>query len=159
MVRLGTYQRYEEAQEVVDRLSDAGFEVQRTAIVAEGLRLYEQITGRSSWLRATSMGAVQGLIVGMFIAWLFAIFSLAAPAIAFLNVLLWGAGIGLVVGAVLGLLSYAATGGRRDFTSVSGIQAASYTVLVEAALADQARKILGLPLSSHPEPDAAAASG
>lgn len=158
MVRLGTFQRYEEAQELVDRLSDAGFEVRRTAIVAEGLRLYEQVTGRLNWLRASGRGAVQGLVVGLFIAWLFAVFSLVAPAMGFLNVLLWGAGIGLVIGAILGLLSYAATGGRRDFTSVSGVQAATYTVLVEADFADQARQILGLPVTGGAEVRSAVAS-
>jgi hypothetical protein len=145
MLRLATLNQYDEAQEMVDRLSDAGFPVERTAIVAEGLRLYEQVTGRTSWLRAAAAGALQGLIVGLFLAWLFTFLSLAAPAIGVADILLWGAAIGLLFGAAFGLIAYAVTAGRRDFTSVSGIQAASYTVLVESDFSEEARRILGLP--------------
>jgi hypothetical protein len=45
-------------------------------------------------------------------------------------------------GAVLGLLTHAMTGGRRDFASVSGMQASHYDVLVDEEVADQAAQIL-----------------
>jgi hypothetical protein len=58
--RLGTYATYEEAQRVVDRLSDAGFPVPGVQIVGSGLRTVEQVTGRLTTGRAALLGAGAG---------------------------------------------------------------------------------------------------
>ncbi len=42
----------------------------------------------------------------------------------------------------MALVGYAATGGNRDFTSVSGLVAESYQVLCVAQHAEQARGLL-----------------
>jgi hypothetical protein len=47
-----------------------------------------------------------------------------------------------VFGAVFGLIGYAATGGRRDFTSNSQIVARRYEVLCQHQHAEGARDLL-----------------
>jgi hypothetical protein len=49
---------------------------------------------------------------------------------------------GALFGLVWALIGYAATQGRRDFTSVTQVVATRYEVLVEHKLADQARELL-----------------
>ena len=55
---VASFERYEEAQRAVDYLSDEKFPVERVAIVGEGLRLVEQVTGRLTWWRATVKGVL-----------------------------------------------------------------------------------------------------
>jgi hypothetical protein len=52
--------------------------------------------------------------------------------------LLWGA----VVGALLGLVLHALSGGRRDFASVGGVRATRYELMVDDEVADEAARIL-----------------
>jgi hypothetical protein len=49
---------------------------------------------------------------------------------------------GAVFGLVWALAGYAATRGRRDFTSVSQVVATRYEVLVEHKFAEQGRQLL-----------------
>jgi hypothetical protein len=51
--------------------------------------------------------------------------------------------IGAAFGAVSGYLAYSATGGKRDFTSSTGVVARSYEVICQAAVAEDARNLLG----------------
>ena len=43
---LGSYPQYEQAQAVVDHLSDSGFPVETVTIVGADLKLVERVTGR-----------------------------------------------------------------------------------------------------------------
>lgn len=43
---------------------------------------------------------------------------------------------------MFGAFAHAMTGGRRDFSSASAIQANTYSVMVDAEYADQARQLL-----------------
>ncbi len=139
---LASYPRYAEAQAAVDALSDARFPVERTSIVGRDLRLVESVTGRLDRKRAAlsglAGGAWFGLLVGLFVG----IFTDDAASWAAL--VLWGLFLGALAGALFGLASHLATGGRRDFVSVSSLVAASYDVLVEPASVDEARRVLGL---------------
>ncbi|MBZ9934544.1 hypothetical protein LB570_31250, partial [Mesorhizobium sp. BR1-1-5] len=58
-------------------------------------------------------------------------------------ILLISLGLGALWGAVFGAIGHAATGGRRDFTSLQTMEAESYDVLVEASHLDQAGQLLG----------------
>jgi hypothetical protein len=55
---------------------------------------------------------------------------------------LYGLVAGALVGAVLGALLHAATGGARDFTSLPGLRAARYEVMVDEEVADRAAELL-----------------
>jgi len=137
-VTLATYADYEPAQRAIDYLSDNGFPVERTSIVGTDLRLVERVTGRLTIARAALAGAASGAWFGLFIGLLLGFFS----GRAFWAVMLVAVVIGAVWGAIFGAVAHAATGGRRDFTSRSSLQATQYAVTVDAEHANEARQLL-----------------
>jgi hypothetical protein len=52
--------------------------------------------------------------------------------------------LGAAFGIVFGMVSYAFTGGKRDFVSRQALQAARYDVRCDAEVLAQARKVLGI---------------
>ena len=137
-VAVATYPDYPSAQRAVDYLSDNQFPVERTAIVGTDLRLVETVLGRLTTARAALAGAASGAWFGLFIGLLFGIFSNSN----WFAVVIVGIVVGAIWGAVFGAIAHAATGGRRDFTSRSSLQAAQYAVLVDAEVADEARALI-----------------
>ncbi len=126
--------------------------MQNVAIVGVDVRIVESVIGRLSWGRAamSSMltGAWFGLLIGLFVG----LFSATSDALLPL------VGLGLLYGAafgiVLGLVTHAISGGKRDFVSRQQLQAARYDVLCERAVIGEARTILGLGAGWPPEPAA-----
>ncbi len=146
-VLIASYTRYADAQRAVDYLSDQKFAVEHTAIVGEGLKTVEQVTGRLDWTRALSLGMSQGAVTGVFIGLVFAFLGFGGGR-GFLALMLDGLLLGVIIGALLGLLGYALSGGRRDFTSVGGMRADHYNVMADPEVAEQARTILsGMPVA------------
>src|SRR3982750_1205099 len=47
--------------------------------------------------------------------------------------------IGAAWGAIFGAIAHAATGGRRDFSSRSSLQASEYAIMADAEVAEEAR--------------------
>ncbi len=139
---VASYDDYADAQRAVDRLSDEGFPVERVAIVGTGLSYVEQVTGRMTTGRAALMGAAQGAALGALFGLVFALIFTIDPDPALLLLVLYGLVSGAIVGAVLGAITHAATGGARDFASVSGMQADRFEVMVDDELADRAAGIL-----------------
>lgn len=133
---IARYETYLEAQRAVDYLSDSHFPVQFVTIVGTGLQMVERVTGRLTYARVALAGALSGLWFGLFVGLVLSLFGgsqgalLAAP--------LFGAAFGML----FGVISYAATGGRRDFTSTSQIVATEYAVLCLAEQAGAARHLL-----------------
>jgi hypothetical protein len=139
---VATYQTYAEAQRAVDYLSDQNFPVQRVAIVAEGLRFVEQVTGRLGYGQAALNGALSGAVIGALFGFIFGLFDLITPLVSALNLALFGIIFGALIGAVIGLITYAFSGGQRDFTSTSGMQADRYLVMVDDEVAGEAEQLL-----------------
>jgi hypothetical protein len=137
---IGTYPTYAKAQEAVDYLSDHEFPVQNVTIVGTDLRLVEEVTGRLTRSRVIRAGGMTGGIWGLFTG---ALFSLLADSNTALLVPFGAALVGAAFGAISGSMAYAATGGKRDFTSKSGVVATSYEVLCQAKVAEDARNLLG----------------
>lgn len=136
---LGTFHKYEEAQKAVDTLSDKEFPVQNCLIVGTELKQLERITGRLTWGRVLLGGALSGVWLGLFVGLIFSLFDTGNSVITLvLSTVVFGAIFGMVWGAI----TYAATGGHRDFSSVSQIVPSKYEVLVEHKFAQQAREIL-----------------
>jgi hypothetical protein len=136
---VATYRSYPEAERAVDFLSDRGFPVERVAIVGTGLKSVEQIAGRLTTCRAALIGAGQGAFVGLLFGLLFGLFF-EGPA--FFGVLAYGLVAGIIFGALIGALGQAAQGGRRDFGSVTGLQAENYEVQVEHEVSARAKELL-----------------
>ena len=135
---LGTFDKYEDAQKAVDYLSDHEFAVQNCMIVGTDLKQVERVTGRLTRERVIGAGALSGMWMGLFVGLIFALFGQGNSTVAVLSTVAFGA----VFGLVWALIGYAATKGRRDFTSVSQVVATRYEVLVEHKFAEQARTLL-----------------
>lgn len=136
---VATYTSYAEAQRAVDYLSDQKFAVERVAIVAEGLKLVEQVTGRLNWGRALLYGAGSGASTGLFIGLIFGFLGFVQEPFSFA---LYALLVGAIIGAIFSALSYAFSGGRRDFTSMSGMQAERYNVMADTEVANEAQTLL-----------------
>jgi hypothetical protein len=137
---IASYSTYAEAERAVDRLSDQGFAVHRSAIVGRGLRSVEQVTGRMTAGRAALIGAGEGALIGLLFALLFGIFFTGPD---FGGLLLYSVVVGMVFAAPLGALAqYANSGGRRDFVSSTRIEAGSYDLQVDEDAADEATRLL-----------------
>lgn len=137
---LATYGTYGQAQRAVDFLSDEKFEVQHLRIIGTDLRMVETVTGRLNWARAAFGTALAGMWFGLFIMLLIGLFTNSSTE--WVRLVLGGVLYGGLFGLIFGIVSYAVTGGRRDFTSASQIVATSYEVTCMSTRADEAAVIL-----------------
>jgi hypothetical protein len=135
---LGVYDKYEDAQKAVDFLSDHEFPVENCMIVGTDLKQVERVTGRLTTGRVALGGLLSGVWMGLFIGLIFSFFGTGSVVAVILSTVV----IGALFGIVWALAGYAATRGRRDFSSVSRIVATRYEVLVEHKLAAQGRELL-----------------
>ncbi len=136
---LGVHDSYEEAQQVVDYLSDHEFPVQDVLIVGTDLKQLERVTGRLTQRRVVGAGALSGMWFGLFVGTIFAIFDPQGfSMVTVLSTVLLAA----VFGAIWGYFGYRLTGGQRDFTSVSQVVAAKYEVLCEHKHVQRGRELL-----------------
>ncbi len=134
---IARYATYLEAQRAVDFLSDQQFPVQFVTIVGSGLRMVERVTGRLTYPRVAGASALSGLYFGFFVGLALSLFG-GGTDLSIFAVALVGAGFGML----FGIISYALTGGRRDFTSTSQIVASEYEVLCMPEQAEHARELL-----------------
>lgn len=134
---IATFSTYLEAQKAVDVLADSAFAVQAVTIVGSDLRMVERVTGRLSYPRVAIAGALSGVWFGLFIGLLFSLFSEYGLATILVCVVL-----GAAFGMLFGVISYAFTGGKRDFVSQSQVVASRYDVLCLSEVAAEARNRL-----------------
>ena len=135
---LGVYDNYEAAQKAVDYLSDKEFPVENCLIVGTDLKQMERVTGRLTTGKVALGGVLSGVWLGLFVGLIFSMFGEENALATILSTALFGALFGLI----WALVGYAATKGRRDFSSVSMIVATRYEVLVEHKHAAQGRELL-----------------
>ena len=140
---VASYDSYPEAQRAVDYLSDERFPVERVAIVAEGLRIVEQVTGRMRYGRAALQGAGSGAAIGLIFGFFLGLFSFFDPLVSALYLAIVWLVYGAIIGLLVGLISHALSGGQRDFSSVEGIRADRYNVMADEEVADEASQLLG----------------
>jgi hypothetical protein len=155
---LQSFDNYEDAQKIVDRLSESRFPVEHVAIVGVDLRMVEAVLGRMSWARAALGGLATFAWLGAFIG-LFVSFFGGQEVSTFEYVLLgllYGSGFGIV----FGLASFAIQGRRHEFVSQQQFVAARYDVLCDGEVMGQARKALGIAtVWPPPLPDAPGLQG
>ena len=135
---LGVYDDYAGAQKAVDFLSDEGFPVENCLIVGTDLKQMERVTGRLTTGRVALGGVLSGAWMGVFVGLILSFFGTSKILPLILTTTLFGA----LFGVIWALIGYAATRGRRDFSSVSTIVATRYEVLVEHKHALRARELL-----------------
>jgi uncharacterized membrane protein len=136
------FDNYAEAQRAVDYLSDQRFPVERVAIVGRDLRYVEQIAGRLTTGRAALLGAAQGAALGAILGLLVGLIFTLDPNPAVPLLVLYGIVAGAILGALFGAISHAATGGTRDFASMSSMAADRYELQVDEEVADRAADML-----------------
>ncbi|WP_244666251.1 general stress protein [Myceligenerans indicum] len=135
---VAAYPTYLQAQQAVDYLSDHKFPVENVTIVGTDLRMVERVTGRLTYGRVALAGVLSGAWFGLFVGLLLTLFAGNGGG----GVLFVGIGLGAGFGLLFSVLSYAFTGGRRDFTSSSQIVAATYAILCAHDHASDARAML-----------------
>lgn len=147
--QVAVYRTYVEAQRAVDHLADKQFPVQNVTIVGTDLRMVERVTGRLSYGKVALGGLASGAWFGLFVGLLLSLFSgeedvwlPILPAMA----------IGAAFFMLFAVISYAFTGGTRDFTSSSQIVATQYALLVAPEQVGQATTLLAdaPPLTAPP---------
>jgi len=137
--QVAAYGTYLEAQRAVDHLADKEFPVQLVTIVGTDLRMVERVTGRLSYPRVALAGLASGAWFGLFVGLLLTFFTVGGET----SFPLFAAiAIGAAFGMLFSVVSYAFTGGKRDFTSSSQIVATTYAVLCQLEKANQARNLL-----------------
>ena len=142
LVTLTEHPDYLGAQRTVDHLSDVGFPVQHLTIVGRDLVTLENVTGRQGYGRAAMSGAASGLAIGAFLGLIFSLFGIFPTLLSWLTMVLVWAVIGAVAGAVAALVAHGMQRGRRDFSSVGGLAAMRYEVLVTPEQHDEALRLL-----------------
>jgi hypothetical protein len=145
---LGVYDDYADAQRAVDYLSDEGFPVQNCMIVGTDLKQVERVTGRLTSGRVALGGALSGLWLGLFVGLIFALFGSGNATAIVLSTAVFG----VLFGVIWAMVGYAATRGRRDFTSIQQVVATKYEVLVEHKYAAEGRALLANLPGGRPDP-------
>ena len=152
MSSLATFTDESGARDLVDRLSDSGFDVGRSAIVWHGLRRVERVTGRRTVWTAAGEGALAGAWFGSFFGLLLALFADVGDSVD----VVWTVLAYLVSGAVLGAVWFGgvhwSTRGRRDFSSVGVLDADRFEVVVAPDLLAEAQRIHGTAGSRATDP-------
>ena len=143
---LGNYRTYLDAQKVVDYLADQEFPVQHVTIVGNDLKSVERVTGRLSYPKVALSGAATGAWFGLFVGLLLMLFGGGGSYMLVLSSMAMGAAFWILFGVV----SYAFTRGKRDFTSTQQTVATSYDVVVATEVAHEARRLASqLPMPGH----------
>lgn len=135
---VASFRSYLEAQQAVDHLSDEAFPVEHVSIVGTDLHLVERITGRLTYARVAGAGAMSGAWFGLLVSLLLVLFTPSGQGVPLLAGILIGAAFGIL----FGLVSYAFTGGKRDFTSSSQVVAGRYAIICAVEHAAKARELL-----------------
>ena len=144
---LGVYDDYAQAQKAVDYLADQEFPVENCMIVGTELKQVERVTGRLTTGRVAMGGLLSGIWLGLFVGLIFSLFGEGSA----LGIIASTAVFGALFGVIWALAGYAATRGRRDFSSVSQIVATRYEVLVEHKHAARGRELLAR-MPGNPQP-------
>ncbi len=136
---IATYPTYEAAQKAVSTLIAGEVPAKDIAIVGQGLRSVERVTGRLGYAAAARSGAINGVLLGLFFSAIVVLGTPSVPIQVFVGVLF----VGIAIGMLLSIVTYSFVRRRRDFASVMQVIAASYDIAVSAGSIHRARQILG----------------
>jgi hypothetical protein len=151
---VANFPTYEAAQKAVSSLIAADIPARDIAIVGQGLRSIERITGRLGYASAARSGAVNGLLLGLLFSAILVIGSPSVPIQAFVGVLF----VGIAIGMLLSIVTYSFVRRRRDYASVMQVVADHYEVTVTDNSVHRARQVLGPQTPAAPVAPAAPAT-
>lgn len=130
---------YESAQKTVSKLIAGEVPARDIAIVGQSVRTVERVTGKLGYAAAARSGAVNGVLIGLFLSAILVIGNPEVPIQLFVGFVF----IGVALGMLLSLVTYAIVRRRRDFASVTQFAADHYEVTVQTASLAKARQVLG----------------
>ncbi|KQZ84598.1 hypothetical protein ASD56_11720 [Microbacterium sp. Root166] len=136
---VASFPTYEAAQKAVSSLIAGDVPARDIAIVGQGLRSIERVTGRLGYAAAARSGAINGLLLGLLFSAILVIGSPTVPIQAFVGVLF----VGIAIGMLLSIVTYSFVRRRRDYASVMQVVADHYEVTVTAKSIHRARQVLG----------------
>jgi hypothetical protein len=136
---VASFPTYEAAQKAVSSLIAAEVPAREIAIVGQGLRSVERVTGRLGYASAARSGAVNGMLLGLLFSAILVLGSPEVPIQAFVGVLF----VGIAIGMLLSLVTYTLVRRRRDYASVMQVVADHYEVTVAGGSLTKAREVLG----------------
>jgi len=149
---VASMREYERAQKTVSQLIAGEVPARDIAIVGQSVRTVEKITGRLGYAAAARSGAINGLLIGLLLSAIMVIGTPDAPIQLFVAYLF----IGVAIGMLLSLVTFAIVRRRRDFASVTQLAADHYEVTVLPASLAKARQVLGggqKPAAARPPVD------
>ncbi|GAA5100727.1 hypothetical protein GCM10025760_38490 [Microbacterium yannicii] len=150
---VASFPAYEAAQKAVSSLIAADIPARDIAIVGQGLRSIERITGRLGYASAARSGAVNGMLLGLLFSAILVIGSPSVPIQAFVGVLF----VGIAIGMLMSIVAYSFVRRRRDYASVMQVVADHYEVTVTDNSVHRARQVLGPQTTVAPAAAAAPA--
>lgn len=130
---------YESAQKTVSKLIAGEVPARDIAIVGQSVRTVERVTGKLGYAAAARSGAINGVLIGLFLSAILVLGNPEVPIQLFVGFVL----IGVAVGMLLSLVTYAIVRRRRDFASVTQFAADHYEVTVQPGSLSKARQVLG----------------
>ncbi len=130
---------YEGAQKTVSKLIAAEVPARDIAIVGQSVRTVERVTGRLGYAAAARSGAINGVLIGLFLSAILVLGNPEVPIQLFVGFVF----IGVALGMLLSLVTYAIVRRRRDFASVTQFAADHYEVRVQTVSLAKARQVLG----------------
>jgi len=143
---VASFPTYEAAQKAVSSLIAADIPARDIAIVGQGLRSIERITGRLGYASAARSGAINGMLLGLLFSAILVIGSPSVPIQAFVGVLF----VGIAIGMLMSIVAYSFVRRRRDYASVMQVVADHYEVTVSENSVHRARQVLGPQAATTP---------
>lgn len=137
---------YESAQKAVSKLIADDVPARDIAIVGQSVRTIERVTGRLGYATAARSGAINGVLIGLLLSAILVLGQPDMPIQLFVGFVL----IGVAIGMLLSLVTFAIVRRRRDFASVTQLAADHYEVTVKASSLAKARGILGVAARTAP---------
>ncbi|MBS1898925.1 MULTISPECIES: general stress protein [unclassified Microbacterium] len=145
---VATVAEYEAAQKLVSQLIAGEIPARAIAIVGVGVQTVERVTGRLGYANAARSGAVNGVLIGLFLSAIFVLGNPSVPMQAFIGILF----VGVAIGMILSLITYSIVRRRRDYASVMQLKADHYEVTVLPDSVGKARQVLGRAVTPIPRP-------
>lgn len=136
---VASVREYETAQKTVSKLIAGEVPAKEIAIVGQGVRTIERVTGKLGYATAARTGALNGILIGLFLGAVIVLGNPETPMQLFVGFVL----IGVAIGMLLSLVTFAIVRKRRDYVSVTQVAADHYEITVMPASLAKARQVLG----------------
>ena len=142
-VVLASFDSFELAHDVVEKLYDKGFEPHDVSVVADNLIFDDRLSGRFGSLFSAFRRSTRGATIGGILGLGFGLTSFFTPVVSALAMALYLIVFGAVVGAAVTFISHMFITRRQAFEAENGVYSDHYSVLVIKPRAVEARAALG----------------